>query len=143
MMDIHDKVHYALAAVLAGTIGAVSFLGTREIQKIKPEGYNFSASDVASLPFGHHAYSVFPASGSGPLPESLASAIESAGNTVKIEGDLLPHAGIWVSPDTDEGKALADAISKLVGEPVKVGNADGGAFEIGVGQPLGKKDAAK
>lgn len=140
-MDTHDKAHYALAAVLAGAIGAAGFLGKKEIQGIKPEGYTFSVSDVAALPFGHHPYSVFPASGSGSLPESLASAIEGAGNTVKVEGDLIPHAGIWVSPDTDEGKTLADAISHLVGEPVKVGNADNGAFEIGVGHPLSKRDA--
>lgn len=139
-MDNHDKAHYALAAVIACAVGAGGFLGQQEIQRIKPEGYAFSVNDVASLPFGHHPYSVFPATGSGSLPESLATAIENAGNTVKVEGDLLPHAGIWISPDTDEGKALADALSKIVGEPVKVGNADNGAFEIGVGHPLGKRD---
>lgn len=139
-MDNHHKVHYALATVLVGAVGSVGYFGQKEIQSIKPEGYAFTASDVASLPFGHHPYSVFPATGSGSLPESLAAAIENAGNTVKVEGDLLPHAGIWISPDTDEGKALADALSKVVGEPVKVGNADNGAFEIGVGHPLGKRD---
>lgn len=139
-MDAHDKAHYALSAMLAAAMGAVGYFGHAEIQSIKPEGYAFSVRDVAALPFGHHPYAVFPSSGSGSLPESLATGIEDAGNTVKVEGDLLPHAGIWVSPDTDEGRTLADAISHLVGEPVKVGNADNGAFEIGVGHPLSKRD---
>lgn len=138
-MDNHHKAHYALAAVIATAVGGMGYLGHRELQKIKPEGYSYTTSDLASLPFGHHQYAVFPASGSGSLPEALASAIEGAGNTVRVEGDLLPHPGIWVSPDTDEGKALADALSKLVNEPVKVGNADGGAFEIGIGRPLEKR----
>lgn len=139
-MDAHDKAHYAIAIALAGAMGAGGYFGHAQIQRMRPEGYAISASDLASVPFGHHDYAVFPASGAGALPDALVASIENAGNTVRVEGDLNPHVGVWVSPDTPEGHAVADALGRVIGEAVKVGNADGGAFEIGVGRPASKRD---
>jgi hypothetical protein len=159
-MNIHDpKIHTAmigvLATVLAGAIGA----GGLELHNMpKPvklsygaasASYALSASQFDTIPFGKHAYLIFAAPNSGDAPDAFADAIERAGGSTKIEGEVAPREGIALSPDTPEGHAIADAISKAIGEPVIVGNDnynDGkpiiggqGAFEINIGHPTRKR----
>lgn len=137
-MNIHNPRHHTIAiGVLgAGLVGSMIYGLIRVDQLPLTPVYSISQGDVDKLPFGQHPYAVFGADGAGRLPQELVAALRKAGDAARYDDDLLPHAGIWVSPDTPEGHDLADAISHLIGEPVKVGNADGGAYEIGIGRPL-------
>lgn len=141
-MDAHHKINYALTAALAGCVGYGGWaLRSTPSRDELPPTYQVSTGQLRALPLGKHDYTVFVASGSGDLPYALSDAIEAQGGSAKTESDMLPHEGVWISPDTDEGRVLAAALSKAIGEPIKVGNADGGAFEIGVGYPQRKRIA--
>jgi hypothetical protein len=150
-VDIHDpKTHTAMIGVISTVmVAAIGYGGVAidTMQSAPPRAVVMKAShewpDLASagIPFGKHPYTIYIAEGAGELPYALEAMIEKSGDEAKTDSDIIPHEGIWVSPDTPDGHAVADAISKAIGEPVKVGNADGGAYEIGVGRPTHKKVA--
>ena len=144
MTNIHDpKVHTIAIGLIAATMsyGAVQLHNVERPKIIYSApartSYTFTEDQLEAIPFGHHDYTIYEASNSGETPYAVADYIRRLGNNVAVEGDVLPHTGIWVSPDTPEGHAVADAISKIIGEPVKVGNDNNGAFEIGIGHPAG------
>lgn len=138
-MDNHDIAHYTIAALIAGGLGVTGsqlYKTAADVQSI----YHVAEADLGLVPFGQHKYIIATPSGSGTLPSELKRAI---GNNSTIELSL-PFNGIWVTPDTDEGHAVANAISALVHEPVEVKNLPsiynihGTPYEIGVGLPLEK-----
>lgn len=147
-MDNHHKVHYITTAALVGGLfsvwGSIGHLTSIQSRVDDAHAtYKIDQATLDAIPFGRgRDYTIFISPTSGDFPYFLEDAIARAGDSVKTDGDLLIHDGIWVSPDTAEGHAIADAISKAIGEPVKVGDADNGAFEIGVGHPM-HKGAAK
>lgn len=141
-MDNHHKAHYGIAGALALALGygAAQLHGAASVADLPPS-YRLSAGSLAAVPFGAHDYVVYVAPGSGEAPYAISRAIRGAGGGARTEPDMIPHEGVWVAPDTPEGRALADAISKAIGEPVAVGNYEAGEkaygtpFQIGVGTP--------
>lgn len=136
-MNIHDpKAHTGMIGVLALVLtGMGADISVTFHNLPKPEGYTASQVSLNALPFGKHDWTVFASPGSGAFPEAIAAAIRGEGDKAAVEGDLLPHEGIWLSPDNDETRALASKIGTLIGEPVKVGNAAQPGFQIGIGRP--------
>lgn len=82
-------------------------------------GSGVSADDLKAIPFGPHKYVVLKVPGSGRLADTLKSVI---GNGSIVEQTLYAGEGVWVSPDTPEGHAVANALSAIIHEPVTVEN---------------------
>jgi hypothetical protein len=139
-MDSHDMAHYGLAALLAGAIGYGGYQSRAEL----PERYRLDGVEQAVKPFAGQRVIVFAAPGSASAPRAIAGAIKAAGGEPKVEMDSLAHEGMWVSPDTPEGRDVAKSLSDMIGETVAVGNYPQGeqayhtAYFIGVGTPKQK-----
>lgn len=136
---IHDpRAHTAAIGIgLLGIVALAGFGGEKISSLPLPAAYSISDEALGALPFGTHDYTIFAGTGSGKFPARLAAAIRKSGDAVQMQDALfMSHSGVAVSPDTPEGHALADAMSKAIDEPVTVANSDGGAFEIGIGPPV-------
>jgi hypothetical protein len=139
MIDIHaPKVHSAAIGLLALATAGVGY-GVVKAPIAAPSYYSVSDADLRALPFGKHKYEVFFTAGAEDFADDLVAAIKADGDEASAEGDLNPHEGIWLSPDTPDGHKLANALSKLIGEPVKVGDSGSGDIQIGVGRKPHKR----
>jgi hypothetical protein len=139
MIDIHaPKVHSAAIGLIGIAVAGLGY-GVIKAPLPQPIGYTVSQSDLKALPFGRHEYEVFFTAGAEDFASDLVDAIKANGDAATMEGDLNPHTGIWVSPDTLDGHKLADALSALIGEPVKVGDSGSGDMQIGIGRKMRKK----
>lgn len=147
LLDRNHPVHGARfhTAAIAGTIAVIGLsmfaYGDRisSIDKAMPPRYEASDADIAALPFGKHAYTIYVNDSAGSFGQRLAIAIQNAGDDATVQGDIAPHTGIWLSPDTPEGHRLADTLGALVHENIRVANSfNPGDFEIGIGAPTGR-----
>jgi hypothetical protein len=143
-MGIHDpKTHTAAIGIIGAVVILIGVGVVKEAARppAAQNGWTVSSSSLQAVHFGAHSYVVFQSSGSGDLPGKLISAIKKQRGSAELQSDLLVHEGLWLSPNTDEGHMIAKELEAAIGEPVQVGNADNGAFEIGVGRPTYKEVA--
>lgn len=138
-MDVHHRISYGWHASHSIVIAGAIILGVWQMGKKPsleevPRVYHGSAADLARIPWGPNFYVVFAAPGSGEFPYEIVDAIQRGAGVAKIENALEGHEGVWVSPKTPEAQAVADALAKMLGEPVQTYD-DHGRNEIGVGFP--------
>jgi hypothetical protein len=137
-MDNHDPVHYGLHGLAAIALAGVMFglSGKPSVDQVSAV-YHADPVALSAIPFEKTGYRVLAGPGSGAFPYLLADAIREKGGSAVEEAALDGHEGIWLSPDTPASHAIADALSKIIGDPVGVIN-DRDRSEIVVGFPFHK-----
>ena len=138
-MDRHDVAHYGIAALLIAGLGALA----QHVRTVEPSQWGIPAKAALTEALKGHDWTIYAAPGSGELPDALASAVTEG--HARIEQDMLPHPGLWLSPKSPEGEKVAASLGAALGVDVKVGDfsqgekAYGTPWQIGVGSPPGAK----
>ncbi len=150
-IDNHHKAHYGIAAALAigcvtlalnaGHIessfsamkGQVRHVVAQEWPELSEKQIGDLAAEIKKL--RERGVTIYCTSGCGTLPDDLMTAFRAAGwADAHVENALGIASGLSVSPDNDEGRAIAAAITTATGIKPRMITQEGVPVAIVVGR---------